>query len=409
MIFFRLAWRNVWRNFRRSLLTIVAISFGLAVLIFIVGLADGIHEQMIRNATRTMIGQIQIHKKGYHEEPSIEKTIDEPESISSLLASLPLVESYAPRVRGQGLISSAENSAGVMILGVEPSHERRVTDIAQNLVSGEYTLERNKREILIGAKLAKTLKVDVGEKLVLLGQAADGSLANDLFRVKGIFKTGNDEIDAGVCYINIKDCEEFFAIDGRVTGFVIIARATEDIQPLDRALKQEINLSQFEVMTWDEIAPDLATFIRLDDASVYILILIVFFLVAIGILNTMLMSIFERVREFGIMMAVGTKPHQVVLLVMMESLWIALVSLLLGGIIGAVATIHFQTHGIDLTRFTGELNVVGTTMSPILYTDLTLNNIVVSCITVLLVTLLVAVYPAVKAARLQPVEAIRYV
>jgi putative ABC transport system permease protein len=409
MIFVRLAWRNVWRNFRRSLLTILAIAFGLAILIFIVGLADGIHEQMIRNATRTMIGQIQIHRKGYHEEPTIELTIHDPQKIEDVLDSNPLVESYGPRVQGQGLISSAENSAGVMIMGVEPVHEREVTDIAKNIVEGNYSLPPGERKILIGAKLAQTLKVRLGEKLVLLAQAADGSLANDLFRVQGIFKTGNSEIDAGVVYINIVDCQQFFVIDDNVTGFVIIAKTTDDIHPLALQLRETLDTSRYEVMTWDEIAPDLATFIKLDDASVYILILIVFFLVAIGILNTMLMSIFERVREFGIMMAVGTKPLQVVGLVMLESLWIALVSLFFGGIIGALVTIYFQTHGIDLTRFTGELSVVGTTLSPILYTDLTVRNMVISCVTVLAVTLIVAVYPAFKAARLQPVEAIRYV
>jgi ABC-type antimicrobial peptide transport system permease subunit len=162
-------------------------------------------------------------------------------------------------------------------------------------------------------------------------------------------------------------------------------------------------------MTWDEVAPDLAEFIRLDDASVYIIIIIVFFVVVIGILNTMLMSIFERVREFGIMMAVGTKPRQIVWLVMLESLWIAVVSLVCGIVAGALVTQYCTTHGIDLTRFMGEMSMVGTTLDPILYAKLTARNIIRSSVIVLFVSLGVAVYPAVKAARLQPVEAIRYV
>jgi ABC-type lipoprotein release transport system permease subunit len=409
MIFVRMAWRNVWRNFRRSVLTILAIAFGLTVLIWLVGLADGIHEQMIRNATRTVIGHLQIHKKGYHEDPDIQRALAEPEPIARMLETFPHVESYAERVKGQGLLSSAENSAGVMIMGIQPAHESRVTNIAQKTVVGEYDLPPGGMKILIGSKLAKFLKVGLGDKLVLLGQAADGSLANDLFRVSGIFTTGMPDLDRGVCYVNSEDCQKFFVIGGKVFELAVIVDNTDNIHAVAAGLKQRLDLSEVEVMTWDEVAPDLAEFIRIDDASVYILIIIVFFVVAIGILNTMLMSIFERVREFGIMMAVGTKPRQIVWLVMLESLWIAVVSLVCGIVAGALVTQYCTTHGIDLTRFMGEMSMVGTTLDPILYAKLTARNIIRSSVIVLFVSLGVAVYPAVKAARLQPVEAIRYV
>jgi putative ABC transport system permease protein len=408
MLFFRMAWRNVWRNRRRSLLTVAAITLGLAFNIFMRGIGDGFHDQMVDNSVRAEIGHIQIHRSGYHDDPGLSKTLPDLDKVAQTVRSLPSLRGYSFRVLGGGLASTAENSYGVQILGVDPVQERTVTTIQNAIIQGQYLAKGMQRPILLGDRLAAHLMVSLDDKVVLMVQAADGSLGAQLFRVAGIFRSGSPELDEGVVFILRPDAQTLFALGDRITEAALLLGSSRQVRGALETLKRDLSGEAVEVLPWWQVAPFLQQFIQIDDAFFYIIVLIFFVVISIGILNTIMMSIFERVREFGVMMALGTKPRQIIKLVMEEAFALGLVGIALGSLLGAGLTQYFARKGIDLSSFSAGAAALGITTSRV-YSELTLANLVYSNLAVLVVVLLVALYPAVYAAGLRPVEAIRHV
>ncbi len=408
MLFFNMAWRNVWRNRRRSLLTVMAISLGLGFNIFMRAIGDGFHEQMVDNSVRSHIGHLVVHRAGYHDDPGINKTLPDPAEVAQAIQSLPDLRAYSLRVLGDGLASTAENSAGVAIVGIDPAMERKVTTIHRGIVKGQYLREGEVRPILIGDRLAVNLKADVGDKVVLLVQAADGSMGANLFRVAGIFRSGAPELDRGMAFILRQDAQALFSLQNRETEAVVLLNSSLAFPPRSRRCNRSWPGSNVEVLTWYQVEPFLLQFIQLDDAFFYIIVIIFFVVISIGILNTIMMSVFERVREFGVMMALGTKPRQIVKMVVEEAFVLALVGAVIGSAIGISASLYFAHHGMNLSAWAEGAAALGMTSSMV-YTRLTAANVVISNLAVLAVVVLVGLYPALHASRLRPVEAIRHV
>ena len=408
MLFFNMAWRNVWRNRRRSLLTVMAISLGLGFNIFMRAIGDGFHEQMVDNSVRSHIGHLEVHRAGYHDNPGINKTLPSPQAVARAIRSLPHLRAYSLRVVGDGLASTAENSAGVAIVGINPAMERKVTTINRGIVKGEYLREGMGRPILIGDRLAVNLKAEVGDKVVLLVQAADGSMGANLFRVVGIFRSGAPELDRGMAFILRKDAQELFSLQNRVTEATILLNSSLAVPAAQQTLQSQLTGKHVEVLTWYQVEPFLLQFIQLDDAFFYIIVIFFFVVISIGILNTIMMSVFERVREFGVMMALGTKPRQIIKLVVEEAFVLALVGALIGSAIGISASAFFATEGMNLSAWAEGAAALGMT-STLVYTKLTTANVVLSNLSVVAVVVLVGLYPALHASRLRPVDAIRHV
>lgn len=408
MLFLSMAWRNVWRNRRRSLLTAMVISLGITFSIFMRGVADGFHEQMVDNSVRAEIGHIEIHHLGYQDNPSINKTLPDPQKVEEEVRSLPDIRGYSFRVLGGGLASTADNSSGVEILGVDPSQEKTVTRIQNAIVQGQYLNSHMQHPILIGDRLAKTLKVSLHDKVVLMVQAADGSMGAQLFRVAGIFRSGSPEMDKGAVFILRHDADSLFALGNRITEATLLLKSAQQVPSTLQTLQHELHGLPVEILPWWKIEPFLKQFIQIDDAFLDVIILILFVVISVGILNTIMMSIFERIREFGVMMALGTKPRQIIRLVLGEAFVLGLVGMLGGSILGSALTLYFAREGINLSAFSAGAASLGITSSRV-FAELTATNLLYSNLAVFSVVLLVALYPAVHAARLRPVEAISHV
>lgn len=408
MLFFSMAWRNVWRNRRRSLLTVSAIALGLTFNIFMRGVGDGFHEQMVDNSVRAEIGHIEIHRTGYHDDPGLNKTLPDPQRLVHAIQLLPDVRGYSMRILGGGLASTADNSSGVEILGVVPAEEQTVTTIQNAIIQGGYLSNEVKSSILIGDRLAAHLKVGLGDKVVLMVQAADGSMGAQLFRVAGIFRSGAPEMDNSVVFILRSDAENLFALSDRISEAAILLGSSRQVPAALQTLKNSLAGEPVEILPWWQVEPFLKQFIQLDDAFFYIIVIILFVVISIGILNTIMMSIFERVREFGVMMALGVKPRQIVRLVVEEALVLGLIGVTIGSLLGSAATLYFARVGINLSSFSAGAAAIGITSSRV-YSELTAANLLFSNLAVLAVVMLVSLYPAIHASALRPVEAIRHV
>lgn len=407
-IFLKMAWRNIRRNLRRTLITLSAITFGLAAMIIFFGFTDGFHAQWVENTVKAYTGHIQIYSSGYRDDPQLNRSIANASEIIKLLKTEPAVDTYAERVEVQGLISTAENSYGVLIRGIDSGAEVKITGIKERIIKGDYLNEDKGRGVLIGHRLAEKLNAEIGDKIVLMVQAADGSLTAELFRLRGIFRIGAAELDSSFAIVTLKDAQAFSLLGNRITEIAVMIKSPVDVSPVSKRLKESLVSSGYEVYTWEELMPALQEMIDLDNIFMYLILLVVLVVVSLGILNTMLMSIMERTREFGIMMAVGTSPGNVILLVMLESFFIGIIGIISGAGIGIGVNRIISIKGFDLSRWGGATEFFAI-LDPVIYPETDIINVLWSCAIVFLTALIVSVYPAVRAARLRPVEAMHYV
>ncbi len=407
-IFFKMAWRNIRRNLRRTLITLSAITFGLAAMIAFFGFTDGFHAQFVENTVKAYTGHIQIYRSGYHDDPQLNRSIANASEIIKKLKREPALDTYAERVEVQGLISTAENSYGVLIRGIDPGAEVKITGIKERIIKGEYLNEGKGRGVLVGYRLAEKLNAEIGDKIVLMVQAADGSLTAELFRLQGTFRIGSIELDSSFAIVTLKDAQALSLLGNKITEIAVMLKSPGDVLPVSKRLKESLVPSGYEVYTWEELMPALQEMIDIDNIFMYLILLVILVVVSLGILNTMLMSILERTREFGIMMAVGTSPRNVIMLVMLESFFIGLIGMISGAGIGIGINRIISIKGFDLSSWGGATEFFAI-LDPVIYPETDLVNVLWSCAAVFLTALVVSIYPAIRAARLRPVEAMHHV
>ena len=402
--FIKIAWRNILRSKKRSLITISAVGFGLGALIFIWSFVEGSHKQMIENYTSYVTAQVQVQKKGYQATQKLENYLEHPQEIIRKVKTNPNVIAVSPRIRGEALMSSADSSVGVMVLGINPAAEKQVSVLHKRLKKGKY-LSTDDTQIVLGAGLAKNLNVDLGDKVVLMGQALDGSIAGGAYHVAGLIETGAEEIDKGLVLITRKAAEDLFVMNGKVSQ---IAIKLNDVKNSDRTAAELTTLlhnPQLEILPWRKVSPILQQWLEYDATFVWIIVMIVMVVVAIGILNTVLMGVLERTREFGILQAIGTKGGQIILMVTWESIFLGSIGTVGGFLLGIGLTGFFGQKGIDLSLFTNALNAFY--MESIIYPTINWQAVWISVGLVLVTSFVASFYPAWYASRLEPVEAIR--
>ncbi|HVB80884.1 MAG TPA: FtsX-like permease family protein [Candidatus Binataceae bacterium] len=414
----QLAWRNLWRNPRRTFIAMAAIALGYAMLLFVACLMAGLRWQMIENGTRLVLSEIQVHASGYYPSRSIQKTIGgrKGTDVSALLAAItadPRVYAAAPRVYGYGLASASHgSSAGVALMGVVPDQEPKVTVLNTQIVKGDYLTKLRPHGVVVGDKLAGVIGVEVGSEMVLLAQAADGSMGNDLYTVGGIFHTGLDVLDRNLVLMPLSSLQELLQLTpDRIHEVGIKLHNITEATTVATALQARLSKTlPVEVSAWPTLAPDLADYVQFNHGVTLVLFLIFFLLAVIGIMNTMLMAVFERTRELGMLMALGMRPVQVIGLIMAEAAGLAVASLVLGAAIGAPLLWYLQEHGLDLGGATGEVvSVAGVVVGHLWYGRQDFSAYAQAAVGLAVTALVSALYPAWRAAHFRPTEAIRKV
>jgi len=400
----RMAWRNIWRNPRRSLITLSAMTFSLTLMIVATNLIEGMNRQMVGYAADRSLGHMQAHAEGYYEDKGLHDTLP-----------LAILERFgegefraAPRAYTFGLASLGEKSAGVRIQGIDPQQEREVTELWKHLLQGRYLLPGEAKAVILGRKIAKTLNARPGSEIALITQAADGSLGNDLYQVVGVLKTLDDATDRTTVIMPLTDFAELLVLPGRIHE---VAIRTPNAIEVDLYKPRVVSLlagENCEVRTWKEIAPALKDSLALNEAWTTIMLLIVFSIASLGILNTMLMAVFERMYELGLMLAVGLKPARLVRLILAETLMLAAISEVLGLGLGLLWSWRLKVKGWDLTGLFGEgFEYTGFAFENVLRAAFWPEGMLRCMGIMLLISGLAGLYPSVKAARLKPVEVMR--
>jgi putative ABC transport system permease protein len=409
----KMAWRNIWRNPRRTLLTVTAIAFACILLVFMLSFQFGSYETMINASVKVHTGHLQVQARGYQADKEIRLTIPDPLPVERALDAIPEVKSYAPRARAFALISSRDRTYGIMVEGIDPAAEKRVSTLASIVRQGDYLDDGSPKDglpdALVGHLLARNLSVTIGDELTLLGQGRDGSIAATVVRVRGITDSGLDEFDRNAIQIPLNHFQDVFTMGSAVHEIVIVGHRLADTAIIKAALKPALESIHVRpplvVLDWEALMPGLKQAISMDLVSGSIFYLILIMVVAFSILNTFLMAILERTYEFGVMMAMGTRPARLTRLVLTESIGMTLVGVVSGMLIGCLVTGYFMVHGINLGDASEISRQFG--IPSVLYPRLTLVSIVAGPLAVFLITLLAALYPALKIRRLQPVEAMR--
>jgi len=414
----RLAWRNLWRNPKRTLIAMTAIGLGYAMLLFVSCLMSGLRHQMIASGTGLLLSDAEVHAPSYYPDRPIHDTLGgrAGTDVSALVAAVaadPRVQAASPRVYGYGLVSTAHQSAGVQLLGVVPDQEQKTTVLQTRIVKGSYLTGQMPKSVIMGDSVATTIGVEVGSEVVLLAPAADGSTGNDLYTVAGLFHTGLDALDRGLVLMSLASLQELLRLPLGAIHEVGLKLHDDDLSEAEAAAKGlETQLSTIipvRVRGWPELAPELADYVQFNRRVTFILFFIFFLLAVMGIVNTMLMAIVERTRELGMLMAVGLQPVQVIGLIVMEAASLAGVSLLLGGALGTPLLWYLQVHGLNLAGNRGSVSLGGVVVEPLWYGRQDYTAYAQAALGLAITVVVSALYPAVRAARFRPAEALRRV
>jgi len=401
----KLAWRNIWRNKRRSMIVIGSVMVGVIALIIIDGLNNGFLSQMLFNQVDLNISHVQIHKRGFHDNKVVQSFIPDKKKVEKILRKNGKIKHFSERVVSFGLVSSAVSSSGVFILGINPEDESKITTVSKSIIKGKYFNGKG-REIVIGSKLAEKLKVDLGGKVIALANRPDGSIGSEVFRIVGIFRSPSSNFDKTYIFVPIKTLQRMLGIGNNIHEFAIVTQNYNLAETVRDEIKQELS-DKYEVLSYHDILPLLIMQMDLYKETMYIINMIIGLALIFGIINSMLMAVFERVNEIGVLMAIGMKNGKIFSMILLESLLIGIVGTVFGVFIGLGLNEILSVQGIDFSLFSKSLESWG--IGAVIYPHLSLENLITTFLMIPFITMLGAIYPAWKAIKLEPVAAIRYV
>jgi ABC-type lipoprotein release transport system permease subunit len=403
MTLFKIAFRNVFRQKRRTILTALTMFGGFTLAAISIGWSDGTYSNIIEMFTRNRLGHIQIHGKGYLDRPSLYKTIDGYKTVGEKIQRVAEIQAWAPRLYSAGLASVGEKSAGVQIIGIDPLQETATTRFDKKIVEGRIFSQIPSPEAILGRGLTKILHARVGDEIVVVSQAADGSIANDKYHVIGIVESGDEISDRMAFYLHLQDAQELLVLKDRVHEIAVIVGNLDRVRSLTQKIQSALDDPDLEVAPWQEFAQPFYQAMKADQQGMWISLFVIVLIVAVGVLNTVLMSVLERTREYGVLKAVGTRPALIFVLVLYEVNIITFASIIVGAGLGMLINYLLSIQGITLpTSFT-----YGGIEFTKMYAEINARSLYIPAITVFLSASLVSVFPALKAARIEPARAMR--
>ena len=404
LILTKLAWKNIFRNKRRTIIASTAMGIGLAALIFVDAFWMGMEENMIKTATASFLGDAQIHREGFRDEGEVSLTIQALDKLTANLAEEPIVEHFTQRALASGMITSPASVSAINLVGVYPPTERFLSKVDDAITEGVYFEGDNSRDMVIGTKLAEVLEIGLGHRVVVtVAQAESGELAQEMFRISGIYHFADEEMNRGMVFIRIEKAQQMLAIGDGVheiaLKFTSVAHAQDSELPFWSAYSRHGN----EALSWTEILPQLEAILKMSQTSKYIMGIVLFGVVVFGIVNTLFMSLYERMFEFGVLRAVGTRPLRMAQVVLFEAGALAIVSIGLGAALGYLVTVIFAHRGIDYTG----IEMMGVTMQEFLHPVMAVRQFILYPIWVFVFTIIAGLYPARYVAKMTPVDAMR--
>ena len=400
----RIAIRNVFRMKRRSILTMLTMFGGFTLAAFSIGWIDGSYSHVIDAFTRNRLGHIQVHRKGYLDKPSIYKTIDRYDAVGKTISGVRGVAAWAPRTYAAGLASVGDRTATVEIVGIDPVLEDKTTRFDGKVAAGHPLPPQAAHETILGKTLSELLSVGVGDSVVVVSQAADGSIANDRYIVAGIASSGDPETDRVAMYLHIRDAQDLFVLQGKAHEIAVVVHNIGDVDRVAASIRSALGDPDLAVATWEEFARSFYRAMRADREGAWIMLFVVALVVAVGVLNTVLMTVLERRREYGLMRALGTRPARLFGMVLLEVLVLAVVSIALGCGTAYIINHALSIHGVPLP---GDSLSYGGVQFDRMYTEVNSRSFYIPALCVLATALLVSMLPALRAAHSAPARTMK--
>ena len=404
MILIKLAWRNIFRNKRRTFIAATAIGIGLAALIFVDAFMIGMSENMVQTATGTFLGDAQIHRMGFRDVQEVSLTVQALDEVTERLAQETIVEHFTQRTIVSGMITSPANVSAINLVGVHPPTEKFLSQIDDVITEGAYFEADNSRDIVVGAKLAEVLEVGLTDRVVVtVAQAESGDLSQEMFRISGIYQFAGEDMNSGMAFVRIGKAQEMLAIGNEVHEIAIKFASNTYAQDATLPFWETYSEHGNEALSWTELMSQLTVILQVTEYGKYIMGVILFFVVIFGIINTLFMSLYERMFEFGVLRAVGTRPFGMARVILFEAGALAVVSIGLGMLLGFLLTAVLSRIGLDYTG----IEMVGVTVQEFIYPVMRVEQFMIYPVWLFVFTIIAGLYPARYAAKMSPADAMR--
>ena len=402
--YMQLAWRNIWRNKRRTIITSASIFFGVVLSAIMTSMQEGSYAQMIKTIVSSYSGHLQVYNKEFWNDKIINNSLEYTDSLKSKLVKTKNIAIIARRFESFALASSTDLTKGVMIMGISPAEEDKITNISGKIIEGKY-LENGDKGVLVGSGLAKYLQLKTNDTIVLLSQGYHGVSAAGKYQISGIIKHPSPELDRSVVYMDVSQCQDFFSAPDRLTSVVIMANSTNDVGTVKNEIIKSLG-NEFDVKDWKEINRILLKQIESDRASGAIIKGILYLIIAFGIFGTAMMMTLERRKEFGVLVAVGMQKTRLASMLLTETVFIGLLGSVSGILISWPITLYYFFHPI---RFTGQAaeSMVQMGFEPVMSFSLTPSVFFQQTFIILIFSLLIGLYPVIVASRLKVNKALR--
>ncbi len=406
-ILLKLAWRNIWRNWRRSLITLIAIIFAIVLSVVMRGIQLGTYEFNIKTSIELFTGYLQLQLQGYNDNPSLHRTFKPDSSIIKELIDIPQIKGFSPRIYSGGLINSKSNSTGAIIFAIDPVNESKVSSFHTKIKDGEFIAPDNTFDIVVGKRMLKNLNVNIGDTVVILTSGYDGSMGNYKFRICGAFSMGYSDFDGIAVFMHIKGADELLSMNGRISSIAIALNNLRDIPIVKEKLNNKFKISGYEALDWKNLMPDLKQLMELDDISAVIYLAILMLVVAFGILNTLLMSVTERFREFGVLLAIGIKHQQLILILILEVFLMTLIGIIVGTGLSYLINYYVYLNPINLSgdfaKIYEEFGFI-----PQIHSTMDISIFLSTIYSIIIITAISTIYPAYRVMKLEALKGIRY-